>query len=152
MAECVTQSARELLADTDTAPLTEQLSDCASTMFLNKDLSEAIREADADRGLSYHNSSLALTGVATGNALELTFYSQGNGYAEAGINSARVSLGTCWRIVVDDGPRQPKEISGVTCDEVLIARTRPKEVVPFEDVDLAPLKSEPPSDSDQGRR
>ena len=137
VAACVTQMAPELLADPSTPSLTEHLSECASTMLLNRDLNEAIREADASLGLSFHNSSLAITGVALDDGLELTFYTEGNGFAEAGINHARVNLATCWTLVLDDGPNQPGDMRGAQCDKDLVARTNPTQLVSFEDIDLA---------------
>lgn len=137
VAACVTQSAPDLLADPSTPSLTEHLSECASTMLLNRDINEAIREADESYGLNFHNSSLAITGVAVDHELELAFYTEGNGFAEAGINHARVSLATCWTIVLDEGPNQPMATSGTPCDKDLVTRTNPTELVPFEDLDLA---------------
>lgn len=137
VAACVTESAPELLVDPSTPLLTEQLSDCASTMLLNRDVNEALREADASYGLSYHNSSLAITGVALGDGLALTFYTEVSGTAEAGVSNARVNLATCWRMAIDEGPDQPKEMSGAPCDKDVVARANPTELVPFEDLDLA---------------
>lgn len=145
VAACVAQSAPGLLADTSTPSLTEHLSDCANTMLLNRDINEAIREADESYGLSYHNSSLAITGVDVDDGLELTLYTEGGGTAQAGVSEARVTLATCWRIVIDEGPDQPKDMSGAPCDEDLVARTLPTELVPFEDLDLAQLGSGDPA-------
>lgn len=132
---CVEESAPGLLADTSTPSLTERLSDCASTMLLNRDINEAIREADASHGLNYTNS-LAITGLALDDGLELTLYTQGDGTAQAGVSEARVTLATCWRIVIDEDPDQPMEMSGAPCDKDVVARAIPTELVPFEDLEL----------------
>lgn len=130
---CVSQAAPQMLADPSTPSLTEQLFDCAGTTILNQEVSATF----PTDGVHSRHGTAAVTGGLTGDELELTFYTEGGGFAEAGISSARVSLATCWRIVFDEkDSHQPKDISGVPCGEGLIAQTNPTEVVPFEDLDL----------------
>lgn len=131
--ECVTQAASQMLADPSTPSLTEQLSDCGGTTILNQD----IDWAHWPGGVSSPHGVIAITGVVTGDGLELAFYTEGGGFAEAGISHERVTLATCWRIVFDENdPHQPKDISGVPCDEGLLSQRHPTEVVPFEDLEL----------------
>ena len=129
---CVTQAAPQMLADPSTPSLQEVLGDCAGTTILNSEV-DAPHPTD---GVSARRGTVAVTGVLTGDELELTFYTEAGGIAEAGVSNARVTLATCWRIVVDDGPQQPQDISSAPCDERLIAYFRPTELVPFEDLDL----------------
>lgn len=131
--ECVTQAAPQMLADPSTPSLTEQLFDCAGTTILNQD----IDWAHLTGGVSSPHGVIAIAGVVTGDGLELTFYTDGGGFAEAGISHERVTLATCWRIVFDENdPHHPRAVSGVSCGEGLIAQIRPTEVVPFEDLEL----------------
>ena len=129
---CVTKAAPQMLADPSTPSLQEDLWDCAGTTILN---SEADAPYPTD-GVSARRGTVAVTGVVTGDELELTFFTQASGVAEAGVSNARVTLAACWRIVVDDGPQQPKDILSAPCDEHLIAYFGPTELVPFEDLDL----------------
>lgn len=130
---CVTQAAPQMLADPSAPSLTDQLFDCAGTTILNQEVSATF----PTDGVHSRHGTAAVTGVVTGGELELTFYTEGGGFAEAGISSARVSLATCWRISFDENdPHQPKDISGLSCGEGLISQTNPTEVVPFADLDL----------------
>lgn len=126
---CVTQTASRLLADPSTPSLQETLSDCAGTAILN----QAVPPYPPG-GIA--GGPIAVMGVVEGGELELTFFTEVSGTAEAGVSSARVNLATCWRIVFDDGPKQPKEITDAPCDEGVIAYFRPTELVPFEDLEL----------------
>lgn len=132
---CVTQAAPQMLADPSTPSLTEQLADCGGTTILNQD----IDWAHLTGGVSSPHGVIAITGIVTVDGLELTFYTDGGGFAQAGISNARVTLATCWRIAFDDGPHEPIDISGTPCDDNLLAQIRPTELVPFEDLDLTQL-------------
>lgn len=131
--ECVRHGASDLLTDASTSSLAEGVSDCADTQILNQDVSQA----PSNTVLPFTQSSVAVTGVLTADALDLGFLTQATGVADAGISNARVYLSTCWKVVVDNNSGRLREVSSAPCDEEVVARTHTGEHVPFEDLDLA---------------
>ena len=130
--DCVTHHAPELLADASTPSLAEELSDCADTQILNQDVSQALSNGESP----FTHWSVAVRGALMGDELELALLTQASGVAEAGISEARAFLATCWKIVLDTGSGQLKDVSSAPCDEEVVALLHDTELVPFEDLDL----------------
>lgn len=115
----------------DTPALATALIECAGTDVLNLD-DEEVRAADR---LSRMLGSIALSSETVDGELHLTLYTEISAFAQSGVTTDRVTLGTCWQVTVDESGRLG-EPTGTSCSEALIARVHPTDVLDFDEVDV----------------
>lgn len=131
--ECLGSRATALLAGASEADLlTSELGECAGTTVLDQD-DEAVRTAVR---LDMVDGTVALSTDAGGEDLVLRFYTEGGGYAEAGVTQARYQVGTCWQVPVTASGDLGAP-SGVECSRAVVERANPAEVLPFDELDLS---------------
>ena len=75
--------------------------------------------------------------VITDGRLEIHLVTEGTGYVQAGITSARVTSATCWQLTADLEADVVAVYSGATCDEAVMAWMDPSEVVAFEALEIS---------------
>lgn len=125
---CLQDAAPELRSDLGPAVLAETLMPCGGTTFFNHD-DEAIRTVDP---LASKNGALVVSGSPVDEQLTLRIVTAGSALAEAGRSRTRALAATCWQVLVDLESYTVGEPSGSTCNEALIERENPTEVVPSE--------------------
>ena len=125
---CLQDGAPELRSDLDPVVLAETLMPCGGTTFFNHD-DEAIRTVDP---LASKNGTLMVSGSTVGERLNLEIVTSGSGLAEAGHSRARALATTCWQVQVDLASDTVGEPSGSTCNEAVVERENPSEVVAFD--------------------
>lgn len=129
--DCVMGVAPEMFSAAPETAVVEDLSACAGTAVFNQDIDQL-----PDTGpVSVRQSSVAVSGRVTGDLLNLTFYTQASGVEEAGVTEYRTILATCWEIALVEGSDQPEKTAGAPCDEALVERMNPSEVVPYVDIE-----------------
>lgn len=114
----------------DAGLLATELGECVGISVLDRD-DEAVRTADR---LEMSAGTVALTTDVSSGDLVLVLYTEGSGYAQAGVTHERYLVGTCWQVpVMASGLGAP---SGVECSRAIVDRANPAEVIPFEQVDV----------------
>ena len=129
--DCVRGVAPAMFSAAHETAVVEDLSACAGTTVFNQDIDQL-----PDTGpVSVRQSSVAVSGVVTGDLLNLTFYTQASGVEQAGVTEHRTILATCWEIALVEGSDQPEKTAGAPCDKALVERMNPSEVVPYVDIE-----------------
>lgn len=131
---CLQDVAPELRSDLDPAALAETLMPCGGTTFFNHD-DEAIRTVDPR---SSQNGTIVVSGNMVEEHLNLEIVTAGSALAQAGHSRSRALAATCWQVLVDLESDTVGEPSASTCNEAVIERENPTEVLPFDEAKPEP--------------
>lgn len=126
---CLQDVAPELRSDVDPAVLAEALMPCGGTTFFSHD-DVAIRTVDP---LASEKGTIVVSGSTVDEQLTLEIVTAGSALAQAGHSRARALAATCWQVLVDLESDTVGEPSGSPCNEAVIERENPTEVVPFDE-------------------
>lgn len=127
---CLWDVAPDLRPDLDPAASAETLMPCGGTTFYGHD-DEAIRTVDP---LGSVSGTIVVSGSATEDHLTLELVTSGSALAEAGHSRARALVTTCWQVEVDLASDTVGDPSGAPCNQAVVERENPSEVVPFDEV------------------
>lgn len=128
---CLENSASDLAGVQTDADIIEAISDCAGTTFFNHD-DEAISSTDQ---LSSKSGTIAVSGKLSSGSLTLNLTTSGAGLAEAGVSRARALSATCWQVTIDLESGALGSPRGTGCNDAVLTRENPSEVVPFAKVE-----------------
>ena len=129
---CLESRAPALWAGASDADLlATELAECVGTSVLGGD-DDAVRTAER---LEMIAGTVALAAAPSTGELVIRLYTEGSGYADAGVTQARVIVGTCWQVAVTASGELGAP-SGDECSDAVVARANPTEVVPFDQVDV----------------
>lgn len=128
--ECLEDVAPGLQADLDSAELADTLTPCGATTFFNHD-DDAIRTVDP---LASKRGTIVVGSDTSGDHLTLELVTSGAGLSEAGVSRARSLVATCWQVMIDLRSRTLGEPTSSDCNDAVIERKNPSEVVPFAEV------------------
>lgn len=130
---CLTSLLPQLRPEQGSAALEGELSSCVDTTVLNAD-DDYILSDEVE--LPVGSETIGVSVIASGGRMELDLATIGEGSAEAGIASARVTLTTCWQVdanLDDDVLGDPSEAA---CRDSVLARIIPTELVPMSDLQV----------------
>jgi hypothetical protein len=127
---CLQDVAPDLQGELDPAALTEVLMPCGGITSFNHD-DEAIRTVDP---LDSVRGTIVVSGSTAGDQLTLQIVTSGSALAEAGHSRSRALVATCWQVGIDLTTHTVGEPMSSACNEAVIERKNPSEVVPFDEV------------------
>lgn len=127
---CLEPLVPDVLSARDDEELAEDLSPCMGTGIMNRD-DEFIRTIDISGP-----TTVVVSSRATSRRVALTVATHGSGLAEAGVDTHRVTLLTCWQLTVERDTGALGAPTGTTCRESVVARLSPTDVLPLGDLEL----------------